>query len=398
MSEKAQLLLVLTAGLLGLLGHRPVAAEPFVPSDESQVLERLPIARQADAKLRELRRLRSELSDDAGNLELALRLARGYMEVGRSAGDPRYMGYAQASLAAWWDLPSPPPGVLLLRAIARQNRHDFDGALDDLNRLLRLEPRNARAWFNRAVIQQVQGDHGAALASCRPLRRVNYLLAAACEASAASLSGDAERSYDLLQRALAAFPAARTEDRLWALTGLAEIAVRLGREKAAERHFEAALALDPRDLYLLAAYSDFLLDQDRPRAVTTLLAEENRSDALLLRRALAAARLDAPRSDDLVASLEARFAEGRLRGDSLHLGSESRFRLHLLRQPDAALRLALENWAVQREPVDARYVLEAALAAGDVEAAGPVIAWRRSSGLEDVRLAALEQRIEEVER
>ena len=82
----------------------------------------------------------------------------------------------------------------------------------------------------------------------------------------------------------------------------------------------------------------------------------------------------------------------------LHLGAESRFRLHLLDEPAAALRLARENWTVQREPIDARLVLEAALAAGDGAAARPVVGWLEETGLEDVRLAALARRLEEAGR
>ncbi|MEM7356268.1 MAG: tetratricopeptide repeat protein, partial [Acidobacteriota bacterium] len=371
-----------------VLGALPGHAEPYRPTNDDQVLERLPQSWQGDTRLRELRRLRGELAQDGEDLDLALQLAHGYLEIGRSEADPRYLGYSQAALDPWWDLPQPPPGVLYVRALVHQNRHDFDTALEDLNRLVSQRPRHPRAWLNRAVIHLVRGDHLAARASCLPLRRLDPLMASACQASVGSLSGHAESSYAMLRQALASFPAAEVGDRLWVLTGLAEIAHRLGRPDDAELHFKNALALEQRDIYLLAAYADFLLDQDRPREVLVLLAGETRADALLLRRALAAVRLATPRAKDLVAILDARFAEGRLRGDSLHLGAESRFRLHLLNQPGAALRLALDNWAIQREPIDARHVLEAALAAGDREASQPVIDWLDRSGLEDMRLAA----------
>ena len=50
--------------------------------------------------------------------------------------------------------------------------------------------------------------------------------------------------------------------RAWAETLLGEIAHRRG-DPAAERHFRAALEANPRDLYLLGAYCDWLLDQQR---------------------------------------------------------------------------------------------------------------------------------------
>ena len=107
------------------------AAEPYVPADDDLVLERLP-APSAQA-LRELRDLRLALDTDPEDLGLALRLARRYMDLGRSEADPRYYGYAEAALKPWWDLAMPPVEVLVLRAGLHQSRHDFDAALDRVN-------------------------------------------------------------------------------------------------------------------------------------------------------------------------------------------------------------------------------------------------------------------------
>ncbi|MBK6338003.1 MAG: hypothetical protein IPF60_20625 [Betaproteobacteria bacterium] len=45
-----------------------------------------------------------------------------------------------------------------------------------------------------------------------------------------------------------------------------------GQAAKAEQHYRAALALEIEDGYLLAAWSDFLLDQQRPAEVVKLLA------------------------------------------------------------------------------------------------------------------------------
>ncbi len=372
---------------------RPLAAEPFTPSDDAQVLERLP-TRPSGQQTAELR---AALAKNPTDVEIASDLAWRYIAIGRAEADPRFYGYAQAALAPWWSQPVPPPEVLLLRATLRQNRHDFAGALEDLDRLLRIEPRNVQAWLTRATVQQVRGDVEDALRSCQPIRRSDPLLAAGCMASAASLGGRAGQSYELLLRTLdnataVSSKAASVETRLWALTTLAEIAERLGRDEQAERHFRDALALGRRDVYLLGAWADFLLDHDRAAEVVDLLGEERRADSLLLRLALAQARLG---DDTHVETLKRRFAEARRRDDGLHSGAEARFRLHLLKDAMGALRLALDNWQHQREPIDARLVLDAALAAGAPEAARPVVELIERTGLEDVRLAALISRWQE---
>jgi hypothetical protein len=84
--------------------------------------------------------------------------------------------------------------------------------------------------------------------------------------------------------------------------------------------------------------------------------------------------------------LTARFAASRMRGENLHQGDEARFVLFLLKQPRQALRLAQANWALQREPKDARMLLEAAIAAGNPAAAQSVIELLNRTGMEHVQL------------
>ena len=59
-----------------------------------------------------------------------------------------------------------------------------------------------------------------------------------------------------------------------------------------------------------------------------------------------------------------------------------------------ALELAARNFSVQREPRDARVLLESALAAREPEAAAPALAWLERTGLEDSRLSRLARDVE----
>jgi hypothetical protein len=92
--------------------------------------------------------------------------------------------------------------------------------------------------------------------------------------------------------------------------------------------------------------------------------------------------------------LRTRFEAGRRRGDKLHLQDEARFALVFENQPRHALKLALENWQLQqREPGDARIILEAALAAGDPAGAEPALEWLARTGHEDGHLRRLAGRL-----
>jgi predicted Zn-dependent protease len=172
--------------------------------------------------------------------------------------------------------------------------------------------------------------------------------------------------------------------REWALTLAAEIADRRGDGAAAETHFRDALALDPRDPYLIAAYCDFLLDRGRAREVLPLVANQTRNDNLLLRLALAERQL--PDAASAFAQhrreLADRFDAARRRGDALHKREEARYRLTIENDAAGALRLARENWQVQREPADLRILSEAAAAAGDAEMQRDVAAWTVATGLQ----------------
>ena len=183
-------------------------------------------------------------------------------------------------------------------------------------------------------------------------------------------------------------PGATPDTRALIESLLGEIAQRQG-DPAAEGHFRAALAADPRDLYTLGVYSDWLLEQRRDAEVVALLQKESRVDALLLRLALAQKALQRPDAESSVANLRARFDASRARGDTVHRREEARFQLRLNGDTKAALRLAQENWDVQREPADLRILAEAALATGDKPARETVRQWLATTGIEYPAVSAL---------
>ena len=133
------------------------SGEPFRPADDRLVLERLTF-NPTDPVAREIRALRSSLAKNPRHLESAVHLATRYIELSRSEGDPRFLGQAQAILDPWWQESTPPPAALLLRATIKQNGHEFDSALVDLDEVLSMQPSNAQAWLTKASILTVQAN------------------------------------------------------------------------------------------------------------------------------------------------------------------------------------------------------------------------------------------------
>ena len=79
-----------------------------------------------------------------------------------------------------------------------------------------------------------------------------------------------------------------------------------------------------------------------------MLRDHTRADPLLLRYALALQAEGSPELPAQVEQLRDRFEASHLRGDRVHLREEARYVLRLTNEPLAALKLARENWEVQK--------------------------------------------------
>lgn len=365
-----------------------VNAAPFRPRSDGQVLATVP-ARASDPRARELAELRAAWRAAPQDVERATALARRYFDQVAAEGDPRYIGYAQSALQPWWDLPQPPAAVRVLRAMLMQFDHRFEPALADLAAALQQQPDDGVAWSWQTAILMVRADYDAARRSCEGLAlRATPLVGVACHAQVDAVTGRAMPAAAALRAALQK-PSLGPEERLWALTRLAETEERLGQFAAAEKAFSEAIKLGVADVYLQAAFADFLLDRGRAAEVLQLLADGRRADVLLLRLALAAKAARSAQAPALTAELAARFDAARQRGDTTHRKEESRFVLALQGDVPRALALAQQNWREQREPADARILLEAALAARDRAAGQPVLDWMKTWGVQSVALQSL---------
>jgi len=381
--------------LIALLLLVPTVARgaPFIPAEDDVVLEQVPDAR--DASGRALRLLNARLAENRHDLGLAEQVARLDIGQSRKLGDPRFLGRAEAALAPWPTDSTTPAPVLLLRAVILQSNHDFTGSIAALQRVVIDEPASAQAWLTLAAVHQAQADYPAALRDCGQFASHTLGLAPdTCTAAVMSLTGHAPVALRALGISLsenAAEATALPDVALWTVTLEAETAERLDDPKV-EGFYSAALAIDGTDPYLLGAWCDYLLDHERPQEVMALLSGYTRNDPLLLRLALAEKATGSARMADHINDLAARFEASRLRGDTVHRREEARFALYLEGQPQRALVLARANWDVQREPADARILLETALAAGHPEIAEPVRVWLAENGVEDRRLVALAAR------
>lgn len=359
-------------------------AQPYIPRNDAVVLDRVP----AGSQLRQFQPLRRALATNPDDVNAALQLSRAYLDIGRSTSDPRFISYAQATLAPWVQRPDASAEALILGAITLQSSHRFDEALMLLERAMRSDPRNSQAWLTRATILQVQGEFGAARRACAQLIGVaDQVIALTCIASVNAMNGKLPASHAALEQVLGNSVSLSRDIRGWLLGQLGEMSVRLGNDDVAERHFKAALQANADDLYVKAEYADLLLRQHRATETIALLKDNEAQDALLLRLAIAGVELDTSRGRRWSEMYAARREAARRDGDATHLREQARFVLEVQGNAAAALKLAEQNWQVQREPADIRIYVRSAGAVRDPAAVARIATWISENSYQDRTLA-----------
>ena len=358
------------------------AAAPLLPGSDDEVVQTLPGGLRGED-----RALRRALAERPGDAELALRAAQRWLGRARALGDTRYAGQALAALAAWPDAAAAPAAVVLMQATLRHHLHQFDAAAAMLDALVVREPGDAQVWLTLATVRRVQGRIDASDAACRGLARVAgaAVHAAACLAENAGLRGH----FDAARAALTPLAAAASLDdatRGWLLTTLAELEERAARPAAADSAWRAALRLDGGP-YARLACADFLIRAGRAAEVPPLLDALPRSDAVLLRLAIAAA-VHQGSAGPLGAELRERFEVANLRPEAgaAHGREQAMYWLYVERDAPRALALARANAQQQREPIDLLVLTQAARAARDRQAITAAAALVRDVGLVDARL------------
>lgn len=365
------------------------AAVPITPTQDDEVVETLPAA--AGGSRSEERQWRRQLMQRPDDARLAVAVARRYLEQARALGDPRFVGLAAAAVQHWADPATAPAPVVLMQATLQQYQHDFDGAGMLLERLLKRQPNDAQAWLTLATVRRVQGRYDASDAACRSLAiAAPGLYAKACQAENDALRGRVDEARGAF-RGLLATPAIDAGTRGWLLTSLAELEERAGNAGAADTHWRAALQTDPGQ-YTALGYADFLIENGRYQAALAMLVGLPRSDAVVLRQAIAGALGGGTSAAADAGEMRERIdlANQRPGTKTVHGREQAMFALWVERQPGRALELARVNVAQQREPVDLLLLAQAARAAGDASALREAQALRRSVGLHDRRVDALQ--------
>ncbi len=372
-----------------LFGCGRAAAEPINPTRDDEVVEILPAA---SADRADERRRRAMLATRPGDAALAVDVARRDLQRARATGDPRYAGLAIAALKPWPDPAAAPDDVLLMRATLQQFLHEFDPSIETLRTLLARpgSERRAQAWLTLATVYRVRGRLADSDAACRRVMQAGAQLHGdACRAENAGLRGDVASARNTFV-SLIESPGATADTQIWLLTSLAELEERDGRAAQAERAFRAIDRLGS-DSYAALAHADFLLHQKRPAEALRVLKDEPRTDAVLLRLAIAGQRAKTGDAERDAAELRARIALANERPDAkvVHGREQAMFALWVEHRPADALALASGDVSLQREPIDLLVFAAAARATADPAAIDEARRLVKELPLHDRRIDAL---------
>ena len=388
--------LVLAASLLAQgFSSAATLGVPYIPASDEQVLQVLP-AGSSDSRLMRIDALRRDERSHPQDLDRSVRLAQAYVDYGRGVGDARYLGRALALVEPWLQQQRPPAPALMIQATVLQSRHEFAAAEGVLQNIVAIDPDNAQAWLTLASVLQVQGKMERARHACaRLMGSMDALVTAGCIGSLNAVTGRARDGYEVIALLLKQQPNEPAAIQSWAQGVLADAARYQGLDDLAEQHLKAALAQSPGDNFLLADYSDLLLAHGRYAEVIDLLRNQTQSDTSFLRLVLAETALKQAQAEQDLPALEQRFKDLEVRGDrALYSREEARFLLDLAHQPQRALAMAIDDWQVQRAPEDVEIVLRAALAAGQPQAAQPVLEFLQQTRLEYPVARALARQLE----
>lgn len=374
-----------------LLGQKSRA---MTPASEDVVLEVLPW--QPLFNRSQLSAVRKRLSADPENIELAATVARGYITAGSTAGDPRFFGYARSAIGPWWESELPPPEIASIRAKLKEKNHDYEGAIDDVKLMLNQRPLDAQGWIELSNLNRVVGRYRDARDACDELANfADQIQQDVGSIPLLAVNGNAALAKSRIDALLTEAKTDAPELLPWALSMKAEVSRIVGDDQTADQFFKEATR-DDSNSYAKRSYAEFLINRDQPRKAFDLLKDSVSDTGVLLLAAIAAKQSgNKSEAKQWQVELRQRFEEIRLRGGKPHGRFEAQYLLALEENPERSLAVALENWSNQKEARDARNVLEAAIAANDLQAAQSVVQFLRTHETEDMELIELVERVEQ---
>ena len=330
-------------------------AEPFIPDSNDTIIATWPTQDIAST-------LASTSASQVNSLEKAIKTSQNLLERATQPGHSYLYGLAQTTLSPWVSGNFSNALLWVTWARIQQQKHDFTGALESLEKAIALEPSNINAHLIVARTHIIQQRYDLAKQACGAIIRTGDLLTSSvCNLEVTSHQGSLAGSYSSLKK-LASGLRQNDSKTPWVNANLADMAARQGLWQESEEWLETIYT--EYDLSTLIEWADVKLELEKYREVTTILSAvvkrvPSSEDAILIRLALAEQHLD----DDLTPSwkqqVKERVALREQREDFYHANDLAIFYLDLEPNPEKALQWAEINWQHAREYKDEALLMRA---------------------------------------
>lgn len=339
-------------------------AERYTPEDPHTVIATWPIASAP-----ELQRAQAEKRLKPDDPTAVVSLANNYLALASMPGESRLYGLAQATLKPLVDAKTENVQVWLAWAQVLQHQHAFDEALVALDNVLIRDPKNVSANLLAARIYLIQDNATKARQMCLALLGNSDLLTtSACVLEVTShQSNQLDESYEQLVKLVNREGLPDDQRGSWILQILADMALRLGKNKAAEDWL--AMRLQNASVNYLAQWADTQFAQGRPQNVIDYLVPlvnvaPEIDDLLLLQLALAEKTImqaspQISNEKQWFAKLAERIQLREQRQDNQHANEIARYYLDIDPQPQKALYWAQIHWQHSRESNDKKLLARA---------------------------------------
>lgn len=362
------------------------AQEQPLPADTAPIIMS---AASQDPELVQLRKAQAYLKSRPDDLRMTVLTAQRFIAKGKRENQPRFLGMAEALIENWLSKYETHPAILLAKADILQFRHQFSQAITILEGIANAGVEGAAALLMRANLHQLKGDYDQAEGACSQLARELKFMADICEFHLQSLQGEVE-PMQLKLEALIARLELPGEIRAWATGKLADMSSRRGQPLEALEYLEG-LAPEQASAALKSQMMDLLLLLERPSAVLQMIAADDNSEGLQLRR-LRALKMTGENWRGPISYLVLSRISPKVAGDANpHARELAYFHHYLTNDVEAAYLAARENWDLQREPIDIRLLFETAHRAGKLEDVADAIEWISQNKYQDVYLASFLQ-------
>ena len=373
------------------LALNDMSAEPYLPDLKETVLIRdYPVVSHSS---------KSENSQVSERIQQI----RTLLQYGLENADSQSLGYAQGLLNYWQKADQVPADVRLYRAIIAQQQHRFDKALSDLNIVLENNPQHSQARATRAAIYLAMGEYDRAAQDCRATAlTVDPMQTANCLAQVQGPRGQAQVMAARLENLLSLNSNIELNLKREVLTTLADLYVILNAQKRAQLAYADALAISPNHPYLVAQFSELLIQLEAYEQLDGFLFTQKSTlgtrlyQAIVKRHETLQATLRLPNLSAVKESVRASTQSIRIELTTIDLREDAdtakywaMYFMYIDADKQQALHFAQLNWQSQKSLSDARLLKRAAEAVNDTRQLKTLDLWLNERGIVDHTLQSI---------